>query len=377
MIGCKYRIYPTDAQKVFLEQQFGCCRFVYNQLLAQSIENYKRDKTSKPLSNYAWLKDSYEWLKDADSLGLAYAGQNLKQAYLNFFRTKKGFPKFHSKHASKLSYKTNCQIKDGKLKVPKLKSTIRVIFHRELPDAPKNVVISRTKDGRYYASFLLEYEPPKLPKTDKVVGIDIGVKTLAVCSDGKVFKNPKTLHKWERKLKTAHKDISRKVKGSHRRKLACQRLAKIHGKVRDIQNNYLHNVSRQIINENQVICLEDLNVVGMLKNHKLAKSVQDAQFGKLVDMIEYKAKMYGREVRKVDRFFPSSQICSVCGTKNPETKNLSIRKWVCPQCGTEHDRDYNASLNILAEASSVSGRGARAARFYYEATSPSLQGRVL
>lgn len=377
MIGCKYRIYPTDAQKVFLEQQFGCCRFVYNQLLAQSIENYKRDKTSKPLSNYAWLKDSYEWLKDADSLGLAYAGRNLKQAYLNFFRTKKGFPKLHSKHASKLSYKTNCQIKDGKLKVPKLKSTIRVIFHRELPDAPKNVVISRTKDGRYYASFLLEYEPPKLPKTDKVVGIDIGVKTLAVCSDGKAYKNPKTLYKWERKLKTAHKDISRKVKGSHRRKLACQRLAKIYGKVRDIQNNYLHNVSRQIINENQVICLEDLNVVGMLQNHKLAKSVRDAQFGKLVDMIEYKARLYGREVRKVDRFFPSSQICSVCGTKNPETKNLSIRKWVCPQCGTEHDRDYNASLNILAEASSVSGRGARAARFYYEATSPSLQGRVL
>lgn len=377
MIGYKYRIYPTDAQRVFLEQQFGCCRFVYNQLLAQSIEKYKKDKTSRPLSNYAWLKKDYEWLKDADSLGLAYAGQNLKQAYQNFFRTKKGFPKFHSKHASKLSYKTNCQIKDGKLKVPKLKSTIRVIFHRELPVSPKNVVISRTKDGRYYASFLLEYEPPKLPKTDKVMGIDIGIKTLAVCSDGKMYKNPKTLYKWERKLKTAHRDISRKVKGSHRRQLACQRLAKIHGKIRDIQNNYLHNVSRQIINENQVICLEDLNVAGMLKNHKLAKSIQDAQLGKLVDMIEYKARLYGREVRKVDRFFPSSQICSVCGCKNPETKNLSVRKWVCSQCGTEHDRDYNASLNILAEASSVSGRGARATRFYYEATSPSLQGRVL
>ena len=372
MISYKYRIYPTDSQKIFLEQQFGYCRFVYNQLLAKSIDNYEKDKTCKPVSNYAWLKKDYEWLKEADTLGLAYAGQNLKQAYLNFFRTKKGFPKFHSKHASKLSYKTNCQIKDGKLKVPKLKSTIRVIFHRELPVPPKNVVISRTKDGRYYASFLLEYEPPKLPKTDKVVGIDIGVKTLAVCSDGKTFENPKTLYKWERKLKTAHKDISRKVKGSHRRKLACQRLAKIHGKVRDIQNNYLHNVSRQIINESQVICLEDLNVVGMLKNHKLAKSVQDAQFGKLVDMIEYKAKMYGREVRKVDRFFPSSQICSVCGAKNLQTKNLSIRKWVCSQCGTEHDRDYNASLNILAEASSVSGRGARAVGLYYEATSPSF-----
>ena len=251
------------------------------------------------------------------------------------------------------------------------------MFHRELPVAPKNVVVSKTKDGRYYASFLLEYEPPKLPKIDKEVGIDLGIKTLAVCSDGKVFDNPKTLYRWERKLKTAHRDISRKTKGSHRRKLACQRLAKIHGKIRDIQNNYLHNISWQLINENQVICLEDLNVAGMLKNHKLAKSVQDAQFGKLVEMITYKAKLYGREVRKVDRFFPSSQICSNCGARNSETKNLSVRKWTCSNCEAEHDRDYNASLNILAEASSVSGRGAKATGLYYEATSSSLKGRVL
>lgn len=359
MLAYKYRIYPDLKQQEYLEKQFGCCRFVYNQLLAKSIESYQKDKTSKLVSNYAWLKKDYEWLREADSLGLAYAGQNLKQAYQNFFRTKKGFPKFHSKHAYKLSYKTNCQIQAGRLKVPKLKSTIKVIFHRELPVTPKNVVISRTKDGRYYASFLLEHETEKLSKTDKMVGIDLGIKTLAVCSDGKVYENPKTLCKWERKLKTAHRDISRKVKGSRRRKLACQRLAKIHGKIRDIQNDYLHNVSRQIINENQVICLEDLNVAGMLKNHKIAKSIQDAQFGKLVDMIEYKAKLYGREVRKVDRFFPSSQICSACGAKNPEAKNLSVRKWTCSNCGAEHDRDYNASLNILAEASSVSGRGAR------------------
>lgn len=377
MIGYKYRIYPTETQKVFIERQFGCCRFVYNQLLAKSIENYQNDKKSSPLSNYAWLKKDYEWLKEADSIGLAYAGQNLKQSYKNFFRDKKGFPKFHSKHASKLSYKTNCQIVEGKIKVPKLNTTIKVVFHRELPVSPKNVVISKTKDGKYFASFLLEYEPPKLQATIKEVGIDLGIKTLLTCSDGKTFENPKTLYKWERKLKTAHRSVSRKVKGSHRRKLACQRLAKIYGKIRNIQNDYLHNISRQLINENQVICLEDLNVKGMLQNHKLAKSVQDAQFGKLVDMIEYKAKMYGREVRKVDRFFPSSQICSHCGAKNPETKNLSVREWVCPNCGTKHDRDHNASLNILAEAGSVSGRGVSINGCYCEAASPYLQVRVL
>ena len=279
-----------------------------------------------------------------------------------FFHKKTGFPKFKSKHKCRWSYTTNNQrnkknlekdsirFEGNRIKLPKV-GYVKIVEHRSHEGVVKSVVVSKERSGEYYASVLCEIEPPQvLPVTEKVVGIDLGLHDLIVCSDGTMVEAPKYFRKAEQKLAKRQRVFSRTQKGSNGHEKARLKVARCHQKIKNQRNDFLQKLSTKLINENQVICLEDLSVKGMQKNHKLAKSVSDASFAKFVSMLEYKAEWYGRKVVKIDCFYPSTQVCSGCGYKNESIKGLSglkFREWTCPCCGEVHDRDLSAARNIL------------------------------
>ena len=353
----KYRIYPNEEQINYLQKTFGCTRFIYNQMLADRIKSYEENKDLDikiiKYSTPAQYKKEYEWLKEVDSLALANAQMNLDKAYKNFFRDKSvGFPKFKSKKDNHKSYTTNNQngtiyIENNRIKIPKLKSMIKIKQHREFVGLIKSCTISQNPSGKYYISMLVDTENIQLPKLDTKVGIDLGIKEFAITSDGEMFSNPKWLKKSEKRLRKLQKDLSRKQKGSNNRRKDRLKVAKLHEKISNQRKDYLHKISHYIISENQVIVIEDLKVSNMIKNHKLAKSIADVSWSEFRRQLEYKSEWYGRELIIAPSNYASSQLCSNCGNKSSQTKDLSCRTYICPVCGMIMDRDINASKNLL------------------------------
>lgn len=352
----KFRIYPTEEQQVLFAKTFGCTRFVYNKMLSDKIEYY--NKTKKSLANTpAQYKEKFPWLKEVASLALANAQKNLEIAYKNFFSNPKfGFPKFKSKKSNKKSYSTNCVngnifIENGYIKLPKV-GLVKLKQHRDIPVdyKLKSATVSQTPTGKYYVSVLFEYENQVQRIEPKAfLGLDFSMHELYIDSNGNEANYPRFYRKAQEKLAKEQRKFSYMKKSSKNYEKQRLKIAIIHEKIANQRKDFLHKQSRQIANVYDCVCIEDLDMQAMSQSLNFGKSVHDNGWGMFTTFLQYKLEEQGKQLIRVDKFFPSSQICNVCGYRNPETKDLSVREWSCPNCGTHHNRDVNAAINIKNE----------------------------
>lgn len=351
-----YRIYPNKEQQAIFANHFGCCRFVYNYFLRKRIDYYaeNKDKKKRGLTFFdtslmlTQLKkaDDFIWLNEVNAQSLQASLRNLDKAYNNFFNKRAMFPKFRKKRSKQVfNVQQRWFIENGKLNIPKCKG-IKIVLHRPIEGKPKSVTISMKSTGRYFASFMCEVDIPEPVYTGGEIGIDFGIKAFITTSGAEIVEPPQFLRKSEKQLRRLHKSMDRKQKGSSSRKKAIHKLAVQYEKVVNQRNDFLHKLSRRLVSENQAIYVEGLLISNIIKNHRLAKSISDTGWNNFVDMLKYKGDWYGCRVHKIDRWFPSTKRCHVCGFIN-NNLTLNDRKWQCPECDAIHDRDLNAAINIL------------------------------
>ena len=366
----KIRLYPNKNQEIYISKLLGSYRYIYNNCLNKKINSYKENKTTETLTtlgkyfhNELLKNEELIWLKEHNTKVLKQSIINMLDSYNNFFKNNSGFPKFKSKHDNKLScrfpleaiskrndFLTNKITLTGELKNIKFKCSDE---HKEYLNKYKinikSATLSKTKSGDYFLSILIDGDlTKKLKDANNIIAIDLGIKDFIVDSNGNRYENIKIKRNNKKKLIKLNRNLSKKQKGCKNKEKARIKLAKYNNKLNNIKENYLHHVTNQLLNENQVIVMEDLNVKGMMKNHNLAKSIQELSLYRFKEILKYKAEWYGRDIIEINRFFPSSKLCSTCGTKNDKL-TLKDREWTCTSCNTVHDRDVNAAFNILNE----------------------------
>ena len=364
--GYKFRLYPNAAQRNFINQTLGCCRFVYNYFLTVRKEAYQKDKTkityTKTSSLMTLLKQDIEhlWLNAADSIALQQSLRDLDTAYQNFFKGQSGYPKYKSKHNHKQTYRTiskNIKIEGKYLNLPKI-GLIKFEQSIEILGKIVNATITRSASGKYFVSLCVEEDLAdnlKLNKGGKI-GIDVGLKEFYTDNFGNTVANPKFLKRLTKKLRKEQRKLSRKIVGSKNREKQRIKVAIVHERIANARLDFLHKQTTLLCRENQTIAVESLKVKNLMKNHKLARAISDVSWSEFFRQLAYKAVLYGSDLIKVPTFYPSSQTCNHCGYKNPLTKDLNVRNWDCPKCGSHLDRDENAAKNILAKALEIKSK---------------------
>ena len=359
----KFRIYPNKAQEELIQKTFGCTRYVYNYYLAMRQVKYKEGKETFNYyacsANMTLLKKDKEWLKEVDATALQSSLQDLDWAYQNFFRRvktgeKPGYPNFKSKHDNRKSFKNrmrrnNIRFDDNHIRLPKL-GMVECRVSKQVVGRILSATVSQNPSGKYFVSVCYtDVDILPLEKTGAVVGIDLGLKELAITSDNQHFQNPKCFIKSQKKLAKLQRRLSRKSTGSKNYDKARTKVARLHEHIANQRLDNAHKMTTALVCDYDLIAVETLMPKNMVKNRKLAKAISDAAWGEIIRQLAYKCEWYGKELVKIDRFYPSSQTCNSCGFKNKETRNLAVREWDCPQCGIHHDRDINAAKNILDE----------------------------